>query len=183
MVSRSRSTAAVTAAAVGAARAENGSHPGGLRLTNGVVLKLKPVPPFAVRQAAVEIKDPVVPVVYIQDKDRTEPNPNDPDYLKAMRAAQEQRVSAVTNLFFMIGTDVISVPAGMFKPEEDDWIDMLDAVGLPVDRVNKFKRYFQWMAWYVVTSEQDIAAIVSGVATLSGVREEDVLTAMRDFRD
>lgn len=182
MATRSRSTIAQNAAARGAARAVNGSHPGRLQLSNGVVLQLKPVPPFAVRQAAVEVKDPPIPVVYIADKDRTEANPNDPDYLQAMKEAQQQRITAVTNLFFMIGTEVVSVPEGMFTPEQDDWIDMLEAVGLPVDRTNKFKRYFQWLAWYVVTSEDDIASIVSGVATLSGVREEDVLTAMRDFR-
>lgn len=181
MAGRSRSTPAQNAAARGAARAVNGSV-GRLQLSNGVVLKLKPVPPFAVRQAAVEIKDPPVPVVYIEDKDRTEANPNDPDYLDALKEAQQQRISAVTSLFFMIGTEAVDVPTDMFRPEDDDWIDMLEAVGLPVDRDNKFKRYYQWLAWYVITSEDDISLIVSGVATLSGVREEDVRLAMKDFR-
>lgn len=174
---------AINAAARGASRARNGTGSGRVTLSNGIVLRLKPVPPFAVRQAAIAVIDPPVPTVWIADKERNEPNPNDPDYIDAVNRANEQRIEAVTNLFFMMGTEVEAVPDGMFRPEDDGWIDMLEVVGLPVDRANQFKRHYQWVAWYAAQSEHDISTIMTSVATLSGVSEADVQVAIRSFRD
>lgn len=181
MSARSRSgSAAESSAARAATRASRTKD--GLTLSNGIVLRLKPVAPFAVRQAALGIPDPKVPRVFIEDKGREELNPNDPDYLAAVDDVRVERISAVTTLMFMAGTEVISVPDGTSGPEDDDWIDMLEAAGLTIDRTNKYKRYYQWLAWYAA-SEVDISLIVAGVSAISGVREEDVQKAIAGFRD
>ena len=49
------------------------------RLSSGVVLKIKPVPPLLIRQAVAKIKRPKPPVIFLEDKGVEEENPDDPE--------------------------------------------------------------------------------------------------------
>lgn len=151
-------------------------------LSNGIVLKLRPVPPLAIREIALRFAPPPVPVVWIGDKERSEPNPNDPDYLAAMTRYTNDQIYRVADVSISLGTAVESVPDYLERPEADGWIDELEAVGITVDRENRHKRYLAWLRYYAINSTADLTRVMRGVTLLAGVTEEEVQRAVRAFR-
>lgn len=164
------------------AAVEDGEEKDRVTLSNGIVLKLRPVPPLAIREIAVRFAPPPVPVVWIADKERDEPNPNDPDYLAAMTRYLQDQTYRVADVSMALGTAVESVPEFMERPESDGWIEPLEAVGLVIDRDNRHKRYLAWLRLYAVTSNADLTRVMRGVTMLAGVTEEEVQRAVRAFR-
>lgn len=151
-------------------------------LSNQVVLKLRPVPPLALREAAVRIPPPAIPTVFIADHGREEPNPADPVYIEALKTYEQDQVFRVADVLMLLGTSVESVPDEIEMPESDNWIDALEALDLHVDRSNKYKRYLSWLRLYAVQSEVDIANVMAAVVSLSGVTEVEVARAAAAFR-
>lgn len=151
-------------------------------LANGVRLKLRRVPPLAIREAAIRVPPPKVPTVWIQDREREEENPNDPGYLEAMARYQAEQMFRVADVMMLLGTSIGELPDGIASPESDEWIEMLEALDIPVERVNKHKRYLAWMRLYATEREEDIAVIIGRVAALSGVTEVEVQRAAAAFR-
>lgn len=153
-----------------------------ITLRNGVVLKLHPVPPLAIREAALLVPPPQVPVWISPDKDREEPNPNDPDYLAALEKHKHEQAFRVSDTIHLLGTSVESIPDGIDPPESDVWISKLEAIGIKVDRENEHKRYLSWLRLYAYTSQADISMVTAFATRLSGTTEEEVQRAAAAFR-
>lgn len=153
-----------------------------VELTNGIILKLVPVPPLAMREVTVQLKPPSVPTVWMEEKQRDEPNPNDPDYIKELTQFSMKQVEMLTNILLSLGTKVETIPDGIEPPESDGWLESLEFLGIVIDTSNKFQRYLSWLRYYALTSGPDITAIVRGVMMTSGTTEEEVQAIIRSFR-
>lgn len=169
------------------ASALDGSGRNGFRLSIGAILRFKSVPPIALREAALQVKPPPVPVVFMEDKGRKEENPNDPDYLRAMQLYALEQLYRVGDILMLLGTELVTpVPDGVTPPESDDWIEPLEALGLPLParlRENKHVRYLTWLRLYAMRNEQEIGYIMGRIVSLSGVQEVEVQRAAAAFRD
>lgn len=102
-----------------------------LALSSGAILKLKRVSDVAINRAVFAIEKPTVPQHYIADDDRYEDNPDDPEYKDAMLEWSVRTIEVARRILFYLGTECLSVPEGMFRPEEDGWLTLLHAAGVP----------------------------------------------------
>lgn len=173
--------------AVSAASSLDGSGRIGFTLSTGVVLRLKSVPPLAIREASLSIRPPAIPTVYMEDKGREEENANDPDYLQAMNRYALEQLFRVSDVLMLLGTSIVGeVPEGVFGPDSDEWMEPLEALGIALPenvRTNKHVRYLAWLRLYAVRSEQEVAYLMGRIASLSGVTEVEVQRAAAAFRD
>lgn len=157
-------------------------------LSNGIVLKIKSVPPFLVQAVQNEFKTPPPPKVMIEEKGREEENPNDPAYLRLLEELEEKQNLAINDLFLAAGTEVLSVPDGYFKPEQDDWIAVVEfaqnitGTDIHVDRDNPIKRYLHWLRFYALETGADVALATRLPMELAGIREGEVDEVMDAFR-
>jgi hypothetical protein len=89
-------------------------------LSTGVVVRLKPVSSSLVEEMKSAIKMPAVPVVWIEEKEREEENPNDPRYIEAVEECNRKRADAVFDALCMFGVDLVEE-----LPEDDSWLKKL----------------------------------------------------------
>lgn len=157
-------------------------------LSNGIILRIKSVPPFLVQAVQNEFRTPTPPKVMIEEKGREEENPNDPAYLRLLEELDEQQSLAINDLFLAAGTEVISVPDGYFMPEEDDWISVVEFAqnitgkDIHIERDNQVKRYLNWLRFYALETGGDIALATRLPMELAGIREGEVDEVMESFR-
>lgn len=157
-------------------------------LSNGIVLKIKSVPPFLVQAVQDEFKTPTPPKVFIEEKGREEENPNDPAYLRLLEELETQQNLAINDLFLAWGTEVLSVSEGYFTPEQDDWIVMVEFAqnitgkNIHIERDDKVKRYLNWLRFYALETGGDIAIATRLPMELAGIREGEVEEVMESFR-
>jgi len=164
-----------------------------ITLSTGVVLRLRPVAPTVMDRARQSVPMPQPPMIRNEAKEKDEPNPNHPEYLKALRLYDEQLVLAAWRAAAILGTSVESLPEGFPGPDDDRWIEELEA-GLPegeeldVQRDmdtprHKNARYFDWLSLYAFGTEED-AFTVSALATSTvSLTEEEVAAYVESFRD
>jgi hypothetical protein len=89
-------------------------------LSTGVVVRLSPVSSSLVEEMKAAIPMPAVPVVYIEEKEREEENPNDPRYMAAVEEVHTERADAMFDALVMFG---VELPDGL--PEDDTWLRKL----------------------------------------------------------
>lgn len=158
-----------------------------LTLSNGIQLKMRSIPPLLYNTAANSIKAPEVPKVYIKDDERFEDNPNDPDYLQAVTAYTLAQRLVMLNLMFLRGTEIVSIPDGLPRPEDDEWIENLEAdakiigFALEIPRANSRERYLSWMRLFALANAEDLAKAEVAVMRAS-LTEEEVAEAAETFR-
>ena len=152
---------------------------GTVTLSNGIVLKLKPVPPFLLRQAVTKLKEPKPPKMDI-GKGREEENPDHPDFLAAKGEYDALVIEAVTNVAFVMGTEAASIPDGLWGPDGDDWLEIPEILGIEVDQRPR-GRYLAWLRYYAVTSQEDVLQILLAMSTKLGLTEEEVGLAAHSF--
>ena len=169
------------AAAVAAVEASRRKPPDSLTLSNGIVLRLKPVPPYLVRQATMNVERPKVPTVFIPDKERDEENPNDPAYIDALLEYTQDTADAANNAVILAGTEIESVPEGLFWPQDDGWLEVLEFLGVEVERESKLGRYLDWMRFYALSTKSDLSAIWRAQRDRIGLTEEEVGAAAASF--
>lgn len=151
-------------------------------LSSGVVLACKPVPPLAMREVAIHVPPPAVPTWHNPDKDREEPNPNDPAYIKAVENYQAEQLFKVTEVIMLLGTEIKSTPPDIIAYTSDDWLGPLTVLGVIVDEPkNKWERYLMWLRFYACKTQSDVANIIGRVVAVSGVTEVEVQRAAAAF--
>ena len=143
-----------------------------------IKVRLVPVPPQMIDEVSNRIKDPEVPMWKNPDKDRDEPNPNDPVYKKAMEETVRQRGLAAIDTMCLLGIELVD---GM--PEDERWLSKLrymEKRGLlslsaydlndPLDKEFLFKRF-------MVASNE----IIQALTRVSGITSEEVAKAEQSF--
>jgi hypothetical protein len=172
--------------AVGLAKRNRSSILGNaIRLSTGVWVKITPVSPGLLDEAQSFVQDPEVPMWYNEDKDRHEPNPNDPAYHDALLRAEQKRSLAVIDAIIMFGIDLVNEDGSPTTvPTDLAWISKLKLaerrgfVNLspynlddPIDLEYLYKRN-------VAVSAVDLPIIMAA----TGLAQEDVDTAIKSFR-
>lgn len=151
-------------------------------LSNGIVLKVKPMPPLLLNAVANSMPEPEVPQVHIADDDRWEDNPNDPAYQKALADTAAKRELATINLILAVCTEVGSLPDNRVGPESDDWLFIPEMAGIEVDASNPRARYIAWLRFYALETQQDLMQTNSLPILLAGISEGEVAEVINSFR-
>jgi hypothetical protein len=149
-------------------------------LSSGIVLKTQPVNPYMLRMIELQWPEPQPPIVMIADKGREEPNPDDPKYIDDHQAWEALKGEAGMNYMLLAGTRVEHVPDGMYGPNDDDWLEVLDIIGLPLPTSER-RRYMAWLRSYALKTAEDYLLAASAVARRTGVAEEDVQASAAAF--
>ncbi len=153
-------------------------------LTNGVKLRVDGVvAPLLLKDIATMAggEEPKPPVVFIEAKERDEPNPDDPSYV-----AEHTLWVAETSirLFKALATSLTkleSYPEDMIGPESEEFEEMVKAVGLTPARPGH-QRYIQWLSYVAMTDREELKKLSAVLMRQSGAREEDVAEAQELFR-
>lgn len=153
-----------------------------IHLSTGVILSPKKVSPFVIQSITLKFKDPKVPFVYIEDKGRKEYNPMNPDYLAEKEEVEARRSMALIDAVIALGTQLENIPKDFPTPEDDKWLEDLNAAGLEIDGSNERLRYRSWVKFIAAPSVEDVQTLVSKVLSYIGVSEEDVATATANFQ-
>lgn len=167
-----------TSPAVDVAREKVLGEDNTVTLPNGVKVRINPVGAALISDVTSRIKDPEIPVVYIADKERNEPNPNDPNYLRGLEEANQKRGIAMIDTLVMFGVELLD---GI--PEDDEWMKkltfmvkrgLLDLSGYDLD--DSFDREFLYKRYILVDN-----TVISMVTDASGLSTEDISRAEASF--
>lgn len=150
-------------------------------LSTGVVLEGLRVSPWLLAEQQSKLKEPKVPKVFIEAKGREEENPNDPTYLAEVEEYYAKQREAGINAALWMGTRLATVPDGMSRPEANEWVEQVEALGIEVPKV-KPGRYVAWLKYIAAVSREDMAQITRLGYLAMGTTEEAVAVAMESFR-
>jgi len=153
-----------------------------LVLSNGIILGIKNIPPLLINSVGNSIPEPDMPVTYIEEKDREEPNPNHPAYIRAMEKRDQELNLATINIILYAGTTLKHIPPGVFGPDDDDWIMLAEMAGIKFDPGNKVQRYLAWLRSYALATLKDLEQAQTLPLMLAGVTEPEVEKLSDSFR-
>lgn len=157
-------------------------------LSNGIVIRLKPVPPMLMQAVNNSFEAPNPPKIMMEEKGREEENPNDPDYLNTLVELAKANQLAVENLMYGVGTEFVSAPEGYYGPDDDRWIEQVEfasritGVELTLPREDKTLRYIFWLKMYAMEHSIDVVILSRIPSELGGIREGEVDEVIESFR-
>lgn len=148
---------------------------------SGSVLEIKPVSAMLVQAVLDSIKEPEVPVFYNEAKDRTEPNPMDPVYVKAVEKHQTTVAMKVNDAMLINGVRVVELGPDKQALDDADWIERVRYAGVEVaDR--GIAREAAWLRYHII-DDADLIQVLGEIGRAGGlVTEEDVAVAASSFR-
>lgn len=147
----------------------------------GLKFRLKKFSRLILRDAVLKLPEPVVPVVYIEEKEREEPNPHDPDYLEAVNKYNVDVSFIAINSSIVLGTAVLTVPENMVGVDDDEWLAPLTIVGLPIP-TDKHNRYLGWVKYYALDDDELIALSRASRRFNGYTFEENVEAAVEELK-
>lgn len=159
---------------------KKGSEDDTFTVSSGVVFRAKQVPMKIIMGVMAKYDRPEPPTMFEPGLGREVPNPDDPDYKRAIQVIDSKTTEAVMNVMVIYGTEIVKVPKGMSKPEDEDWLEMLEATGVGIsekNRENKYWRYLNWFATVAAPNASDMVELMNNAGKLSGVSEGDVASA------
>lgn len=152
-----------------------------LKLSTGVVLKLKKFSFMRVQSILSKFKDPEIPLVYDKERGRDLRNPDDPTYLAKKAEVETERMMAVVDAIAVFGTDIESVPNGFPLPSDDSWIDELEFVNVvTVDRTSELARKLNWIKYVAVRDPEDLVKIANEFGVQMGTAEKEVVDQLHE---
>ncbi len=140
-------------------------------LSTGVRVRITSVSGSLVDEIQNLIKEPSIPVWHNPDKDRDEPNPNDPEYLTAVAKCQHDRTMSSIDAMILFGVELVD---GM--PEDKGWLKKLKFIGIKVDEADSFSIEFAYKK-YIVVGAPDLPVVLSK----TGIAPGDVENAVASF--
>ena len=159
-----------------------------VELLNGIVLKVKRIGQGVLRKAVEAIPKPKPPTYPMTDPETGEieqiPNYDDPAFDEALEAYDLEVIGAALRIMTRLGTECLSVPPGKFRPEDDGWVDELDAAGIAVDTLDLStppKRYREWLELYA-SSQDDNRRLSTATLLMNGLHEQEVAAAVARFQ-
>lgn len=155
--------------------------PNQTRLSSGVVLRHKRVPPMVLAKLDEKYTDPAMPSVWDAEKERNIPNPNDPEYLRALEQNRMRRGTAMIDVLIGMGTEIEYIPEGMQTPDDEEWVENLSFIGIEVPKL-KIGKYLAWVKYYAAEDARDIQLLAKKGSAALGVTEEDVAEAIANFQ-
>ena len=158
---------------------EQDEQDGSTVLSTGVRARMVPVAASLISEVASRIKDPPVPMDYIPEKDRSEPNPDNKEYLRELAEVTAKRGTVSLETMVMFGVELID---GL--PEDDAWLNRLrflekrgdlDLSGYDFDDPMELEFVYKL---YIAVGSNDIIAI----AKMSGISPEEIEQAAESFQ-
>lgn len=161
-----------------------GNDRGFFTASNGLVLRLKKVQKMIIADANRRMAPPKVPTVWIEDKERSEENPNDPAYIQAVRDYDFDRAMLAMRVYYVLGTEVKQRPHDVEGPEDTGWSDDIMTVDPSANIPESGRgRYMAWLKLYAVPDEDQLR-LLNAILRFSGeTLEADVKAAQESFRD
>lgn len=152
-------------------------------MSTGVVLELKTPNAWAIKtvQAQAVSQRPLAPTTFIEAKGRSEVNESDPAYQDALVMYNALLVERTYEALILTGTTVKSVPDGFAGPDDTDWQERIEAMGIPV-APTKSARYIQWIKFIAAPDKEDwVDKLLGPLLDLLGTKEADVADAIDAF--
>jgi hypothetical protein len=150
-----------------------------ITLSGNVRAKLIGVPATLIDEVSSRIQDPEVPMWHNPDKDRDEPNPSDPGYIKGLSDAARQRGLAAIDAMCMFGVELIDP-----VPDKGVWLKKLQYLekrgNLDLSSYNledPMDIEYLWKRFIAVD-----ATVIQAITKLSGISQEEIAEAERSFR-
>lgn len=119
----------------------------------GLVFKLKKFPNMVIRDAVLKIPEPKIPTWHSPEKERDEPNPDDPKYIDEVLEYNYKIAMTAINISLVLGTELLGVSDGMSRPEDDAWSDPLVALNIEIPD-DKYNVYLSWVRWYALDEDE-----------------------------
>lgn len=153
------------------------------KLESGVKLRFHKFSPLLLNQIAQTIgeNEPKPPMVFDENKEREEENPNDPDYVAAKTRWAAATSVRLLRALVSAGTNLESKPDDMMAADSDDFETFMELVEIPISGSAQ-GRYTQWVMYVALTSPEDMNNLNIELMRLAGAREEDVAEAQALFR-
>ena len=142
-------------------------------------IRVKPIPAAIITDVTNRIPDPIVPTWYNKEMERTESNPNDPEYARAKSEVERKRGEAMIDATILFG---IELPDGI--PDPAEWMPRLQFMikrgqldlssfdlSDPLELEYVFKRY-------VIGN----IALITHIQQISSVMPDDIGKAAAPFR-
>lgn len=154
-----------------------------IKTSRGVEFEVFKPSVLAIRavEKQMNAKKPKPPEIFLEDKDRTEPNESDPDFINAMNEWTADLAERQYNVALITGTRISSVPEDVEDFNNDSWHGSLFAMGLELGNSQQ-ERYLQWVKYISAPIPEDMAILLNSVLSQLGVPEEDVAEAIEAFR-
>lgn len=151
--------------------------------SQGIVFKLKHVPPLLLDDAQKQLKEPRPPKVWIEDKQTHEENLADPDYREAVDDYLRKRGDLANAVCLTRGTEIVHVPEGIESPQDTDWMeDVRDLAGIDVPTSGR-RRYYCWLKYVALAHVDDLSGLLMAVMDYSGLTsKEAVAKATEDLQ-
>lgn len=158
---------------------------------NGVVLRCKAVSPVYMQALAEQFLPPPPPKRIInngQDEPWEEENPGDPAYQRQLADLDRRWTMALNRLLAGMGTEPVTIPDGIFGPDDDGWIEqvrraeLFTGVAIPVDISTPEMRYISWLFYYVFDNNVDLSLTGMFTQQLGGLQEGEIAKAIETFR-
>lgn len=147
-----------------------------ITLSTGVVLKGRQVNPLVLTRLMGNNPKPRPPRHFIPVMGREMENPDDPDYIEAVKQWKVENSDALARAMILLGTQLHSLPEGFPGPDDPSWTNEYGLLGFEIRDDEKW-RYLNWVQFKAIANEGDVRAIIQVVGRLSGVREADVKSA------
>ena len=148
-------------------------------LPGGVEARIVPVSAALVDEVTASVKDPDVPIVHDEERDRDIENPDDPAYIRELSDMSRKRGVAAIDAMVMFGVELTK---GL--PENDAWLKKLvymskrglvDLSGYDLE--NDLDLEFLYKRYVAITP-----TVLSIITEMSGISGADIEAAEESFR-
>ena len=153
-----------------------------IALSNGIVLRIKPMPPLLLNDIANSIPEPEMPKIFIEEDNRYEDNPDHPAYIKALNDRANEVGIRTINAIISVGSEVVSIPDGVLRPEDNGWLKRTKFTNYQFDADDPEERYLAWLRFYAIATSEDLNKVNTLPLILAGLREAEVEDALQSFR-
>ena len=151
-----------------------------VRLSSGVVLRLRPYNRAYVQTMMAKAPAPKPPVIRNEELGIEEENIQDPTYKEKLAEHLQTQVERAQEFMFMLGTEIVEVPAVLPQFESEDWVAVCRQIGISLPK-ERILRYVVWLNTVAILTQYDRVGVVAGLARLVGTLEEDVANYMAFF--
>jgi hypothetical protein len=150
---------------------------------NGITFKMLKVSKLLVLDASRKIKIPKPPVVYLEEKSRSEENPSDPTYQEEKTEAEYARSMLIMHAYIALGTKPVIIPPEIESIESNDWLESLEEMEIEHPKSARV-RYLLWVKYVALPDEKDLNDLITAVMRYSGITlEGDTKAAADGFRN
>lgn len=149
---------------------------------SGVVIQFSRPNPNLIQKAMERFEAPSVPEVYDKEFEAMKPNPDDPDYVKAVEKYTSESLALVTDIY-VSHVEIRECPSNLSPVHETDWEEDVSMFGVEVPARGR-ARILAWLNYYAINDEDEFAELVDFAFMYNNrMREEDVRARIDSFRN